>query len=51
MKHLILITILKLLLPVLVQAQSNVIQKLVAPSKISVNASSKATPVIDMYSF
>ncbi len=51
MKQLILITILKLLLPVLVQAQSNVIQKLVVPSKVSVNIFSKAIPAIDTYSF
>lgn len=50
MKQLILITILKLLLPVLVQAQSNVIQKLVVPSKVSVNIFSKAIPAIDTYS-
>ena len=51
MKQLILITILKLLLPVLVQAQSNIIQKLVVPSKVSVNAFNKIIPAIGTYSF
>ena len=51
MKQLIFITILKLLLPVLVQAQSNVIQKLVVPSKVSVNAFNKIIPAIGTYSF
>lgn len=51
MKQLIFITILKLLLPLLGQAQSNVIQKLVAPSKNSVNTFSKNIPAPVEYSF
>lgn len=51
MKQLILIIILKLLLPVLIHAQSNVIQKLVVPSKVSVNIFNKTFPVIDKYCF
>lgn len=50
MKQLVLITILQLLLPVLVQAQSNVIQKLVIPLKVSVNTYTKPIPASVTYS-